>query len=136
MPKLVCSLAAGLMLVNSTATAHSWYPNECCSDNDCHPVPCAELVLTPEGDVKWKGVLYFSHRMVRLSLDERCHDCVEEGSSASVIPYLPLCVCVPHATSCAPKAYREPLARPPPRPRRGATIQTVFGRRDRGSHHR
>src|SRR5262249_4201649 len=68
MPKLVCSLAAGLMLVNSTATAHSWYPHECCSENDCHPVPCAELVLTPEGDVKWKGVLYFSRRMVRLSL--------------------------------------------------------------------
>jgi len=59
MRKLVCSLAAGLMLVNGTATAHSWYPHECCSENDCHPVPCAELVLTPEGDVKWKGVLYF-----------------------------------------------------------------------------
>jgi len=68
MPKLVCSLAAGLMLVNGTATAHSWYPHECCSENDCHPVPCGELVLTPEGDVKWKGVLYFSRRMVRLSL--------------------------------------------------------------------
>jgi hypothetical protein len=63
MPKLVCSVAAGLMLVNGTATAHSWYPHECCSENDCHPVPCAELVLTPEGDVKWKGVLYFSRRM-------------------------------------------------------------------------
>ena len=67
--------------------------------NDCHPVPCAELVLTPEGDVKWKGVLYFSRRMVRLSLDEQCHVYVEEGLSASVIPYLPLCVFVPHATS-------------------------------------
>ena len=99
MTKLVCLLAAGLMLVHGTATAHSWYPHECCSDNDCHPVPCTELVLTPEGDVKWKGVLYFSRRMVRLSLDEQCHVCVEEGLSASVIPYLPLCVFVPHATS-------------------------------------
>jgi hypothetical protein len=60
MPKLVCSLAAGLMLVNGTATAHSWYPHKWCGENDCHAVPCAELVLTPEGDVKWKGVLYFS----------------------------------------------------------------------------
>ena len=99
MPKLVCSRAAGLMLVNGTATAHSWYPHECCSENDCHPVPRAELVLTPEGDVKWKGVLYFSRRMVRLSLGEQCHVCVEEGLSASVIPYLPLGVFVPHATS-------------------------------------
>src|SRR6516162_3972823 len=99
MLKLICLLAAGLMLINGAATAHSWYPRECCSDNDCHPVPRAELVLTPKGDVKWKGVLYFSRRMVRLSLDEQCHVCVEEGLSASVIPYLPLGVFVPHATS-------------------------------------
>ena len=99
MPKLICLLAAGLMLINGAAIAHSWYPHECCSDNDCYPVPCAELVLTPEGDIKWKGVLYFSRRMVRLSLDEQCHVCVKEGLSASVIPYLPLCVFVPHATS-------------------------------------
>jgi hypothetical protein len=73
------------MLVNGAATAHSWYPHECCSENDCYPVPCAELVLTPEGDVRWKGVLYFRRRMVRLSLDEQCHVCVEEGLGASVL---------------------------------------------------
>jgi membrane protein len=43
----------------------------------------------------WPGIL----ATVRLSLDEQCHVCVEEGLSASVIPYLPLCVFVPHATS-------------------------------------
>jgi hypothetical protein len=98
MPKLVCSLAAGLMLVNGTATAHSWYPHKCYGENDCHPVPCAELVLTPEGDVKWKGVLYFSAGWFGYRY-EQYHVCVEEDLSASVTPYLPLCVFVPHATS-------------------------------------
>jgi hypothetical protein len=99
MPKLVCLLAAALMLVSGAATAHSWYPKECCHDKDCHPVQCAELKVTANGDVMWKGVLYFSAPMMRDSLDGQCHVCVEEGLNASVIPYLPICVFVPHATS-------------------------------------
>jgi hypothetical protein len=42
MAKLVCLLVVA-QLINSAAGAHSWYPKECCSDNDCRPVPCAEL---------------------------------------------------------------------------------------------
>jgi len=79
--------------------AHSWYPQECCHDKDCHPVPCAELKVAAKGDVMWKGVLYFSGPMLRDSLDGQCHVCVEEGLNASIIPYLPLCVFVPQATS-------------------------------------
>jgi hypothetical protein len=40
MPKLVCLLAAGLVLVNGAAVAHSWYPKKCCREHDCHPVKC------------------------------------------------------------------------------------------------
>jgi hypothetical protein len=43
MPKHVCLLAAALMLVSGAATAHSWYPEECRHDKDCHPVPCEEI---------------------------------------------------------------------------------------------
>src|SRR5262245_21010363 len=73
MPKLVCLLAAALMLVSGAATAHSWYPKECCHDNDCRPVSCAELKVMTNGDVAWKGVLYFSAPMRRESLDGQCH---------------------------------------------------------------
>ena len=55
-------------------------------------------MLTPEGDVKWKGVLYFSAGWFGYRY-EQYHVCVEEDLSASVTPYLPLCVFVPHATS-------------------------------------
>jgi hypothetical protein len=37
--------------------------------------------------------------MIRESKDGNCHVCVKEGLSASIIPYLPICVFVPHATS-------------------------------------
>jgi hypothetical protein len=67
--------------------AHSWYPQECCHDKDCHPIPCAELTVTSNGDAMWKGVLYFSPSMLRDSLDGQCHVCVEEGLNASIIPY-------------------------------------------------
>jgi hypothetical protein len=44
MPKHVCMLAAAVMLLfNGAATAHSWYPEECCHNKDCHPVPCEEI---------------------------------------------------------------------------------------------
>jgi hypothetical protein len=87
------------MLVSDAANAHSWYPRECCHDKDCHPIPCAELKVTANGDVMWKGVLYFSGQMLRDSLDGQCHVCVEEGHAARIVPYLPICVFVPHATS-------------------------------------
>ena len=98
MPKLVCLLAAALMLVSGAANAHSWYPKECCHDKDCRPIPCAELTVTANGDVMWKGVFYFSSPMLRDSLDGQCHVCVE-GLNANIPYYLPLCVFVPHATS-------------------------------------
>jgi hypothetical protein len=98
MPKLVCLLATALMLVTGAATAHSWYPQECCHDNDCRPVPCAELSYHDK-DVVWRKHIYFSGSMIRESRDGSCHVCVKEGLNAGIIPYLPLCVFVPHATS-------------------------------------
>jgi hypothetical protein len=55
MPKLVCLLAATLMLVSGAANAHSWYPKECCHDNDCHPIPCSDIAVK-NGQVIWNGV--------------------------------------------------------------------------------
>jgi hypothetical protein len=41
-------LTAALVLLSSAAYTHSWYPNDCCHDADCRPVPCDELVETKE----------------------------------------------------------------------------------------
>ena len=78
MPKLVCLLAAALMLVSGAATAHSWYPKECCHDNDCRPVPCAELSYRDK-DVVWRKHIYFNGPMIRESKDGDCHVCVQPG---------------------------------------------------------
>jgi hypothetical protein len=79
------------------AEAHSWYPRQCCNNDDCHPVPCSELTNTRYG-LSWKGVADFSEPMIMLSPDGACHVCGMWEHSAS-LPYLPLCVFVPKTTS-------------------------------------
>ena len=101
MPKSVCLLAAALMLVGGAATAHSWYPKECCHDRDCRPVPCSELKYQDD-HVIWKDKVYFDRKIVHLSPDQACHVCVREHQG--FMPYVPeyifpLCVFVPEATS-------------------------------------
>lgn len=48
---------------------HSWYPPDCCSENDCKPVPCSEIT----SDLKYKG-LVFPKKDV--SPDKQCHVCI------------------------------------------------------------
>lgn len=42
------ALAAGTAAL-TPATAHDWYPLECCSQKDCAPVPPASVKRTPQG---------------------------------------------------------------------------------------
>ena len=37
------AIVALLLAVAKCAEAHSWYPQECCHDVDCHPVGCETL---------------------------------------------------------------------------------------------
>lgn len=39
-----------LFSFTSSVLAHSWYPWECCSDNDCAPIK--EIVVLENGDLK------------------------------------------------------------------------------------
>jgi len=63
---LASSLGSGL--------AHSWYPPACCSDTDCKPVPCEELVENDNGGVTYKGT-NFPKSMIHPSQDMQCHVC-------------------------------------------------------------
>src|SRR5215475_3468902 len=76
------TIAAAMMLIGVTAAdGHSWYPHNCCHDNDCKPVPCNELIQTRDG-LTWRGVVYFANHMVKPSQVQACHVCVKEHDMA------------------------------------------------------
>ena len=96
MPKHVCMLAAAVMLLfNGAATAHSWYPEECCHDKDCHPVACEEIEKISDGwqwrDKATKQRHWFSHDRLHASHDDACHVCVSPLTTPSgICLYVPL----------------------------------------------
>jgi hypothetical protein len=51
--------------------AHSWYPNECCHDIDCHPIACSELQIDGKS-ASWRG----HGRQAMPSPDNSCHICI------------------------------------------------------------
>jgi hypothetical protein len=60
--------------------AHSWYPQECCSENDCRPVPCEELYEQDDGGIKYNDLTFgdriFSKEKIKPSQDRYCHVCI------------------------------------------------------------
>lgn len=64
--------------------AHSIYPYACCSDKDCKPVPCNELILQSDGTVKYLDMI-FTKDMIQAPLDSACHICY-------TITHIPHCV--------------------------------------------
>lgn len=61
-----------------TATSHSWYPPVCCSDHDCRPVACDDLVETNDGGYRYlsdEGNVSYRRDQVKLSQDRKCHVC-------------------------------------------------------------
>jgi hypothetical protein len=90
-------LALLLALLAPAAWAHSFYPTECCSGQDCQPVDCDALREEEHGAVSYspktaayppeKPATYiFTRDRVKPSQDDRCHVCVNGGR--------PLCVFV------------------------------------------
>jgi len=53
---------------------HSWYPMSCCSNQDCHPVDCNQIIDTSQGYI-YDGIT-FSYDRVYPSLDQFCHACI------------------------------------------------------------
>ena len=71
---------AKALAVSLVILAHSWYPNNCCGGQDCHPVPCDELLAQKDGGVRWQdpsGTTYtWDYRQVQPSQDNQCHVCI------------------------------------------------------------
>jgi hypothetical protein len=68
-----------LALLPSVALAHSFYPYECCHDQDCRPVRCEDIEETPTG-YRYDGV-EFSKSAERPSQDRYCHVCISKAGN-------------------------------------------------------
>ena len=83
---LLVLLLAGLAVILATlvihayAHAHSWYPQNCCGDQHCHPVPCEEVSRTALGNYLWKTV-EFDKKVMKLSEDDGCHVCINPNTT-------------------------------------------------------
>jgi hypothetical protein len=78
-------LVAAIVLWSAPVGAHSWYPKECCSGNDCAPVEKATW-LVPADDglpqlvvTSGIGTAIVPHNFpVRDSKDGRMHVCIQD----------------------------------------------------------
>ena len=88
------SLAVGCTLSPSRTHAHSWYPPQCCNDNDCRKVDRIDTL--PNGDL----VMHFGSHEVAVprsfekqpSRDGHAHVCVYRTISGR---WAPRCVFLP-----------------------------------------
>lgn len=60
------------------ATAHSWYPWECCSDYDCAPIPLAETPTERDGGFALQDGRHVVYREIKPSPDGRWHLCEQK----------------------------------------------------------
>lgn len=68
--------ALSLVLLITAALAHSWYEPDCCSSEDCYPVPAEDMIETEKG---WKHLptgTEYTGQMVRPSRDRHFHICI------------------------------------------------------------
>jgi hypothetical protein len=68
---------AVVVLWTIAAQAHSWYPWECCSDNDCAPVP-REQVNEVTGGWKLPDGRFIPYKQARMSPDGLFHLCEQK----------------------------------------------------------
>lgn len=92
----LCFLALMLALACRSASAHDWYPWECCAGQDCAPVAAAAVRETPRGYVvtirpgshpQWPVgrpgplVLTIPYAKAKPSPDGRFHICLRPDGS-------------------------------------------------------
>lgn len=67
----------GILLAYSISWGHSWYDSDCCSNTDCRPVACDELIEQNDGKIKY-GAWTIEKPNVRPSKDSKCHICIPQ----------------------------------------------------------
>ena len=62
------------LIIATAAFGHSWYPWECCSDNDCAPLP-RETVSEVQGGWKLPDGRFVAYKQAKMSPDGDFHLC-------------------------------------------------------------
>ncbi len=73
-------LLAAFLLLSSAASAHDWYPPECCSAKDCAVYPAEKVRETPGGYLLESGVTV-PYKQARPSPDRQYHICTNQSTS-------------------------------------------------------
>jgi hypothetical protein len=69
--------------------AHSWYPHECCSENDCKPVPCDEIMPQKDGSYLFRGMTFEKEKVkIPPAGITGCHACWLPGRTYCIYPDL------------------------------------------------
>lgn len=67
------------MILALILLAHSWYPQECCDQRHCRPVPCSEIKSIGDYWAWWS--FSWPKNEARTSPDGFCHVCVGDNVS-------------------------------------------------------
>ena len=81
--KYLITLAV-LFLSITIVEAHSWYPLVCCGGQDCHPIPCQELIENAKG-YTYHGIQFLKEQ-IQPSLNAQCHVCISNEVSPMTTP--------------------------------------------------
>jgi hypothetical protein len=77
-------LLKALIALSIYTLVHSWYPPACCSENDCKPVPCAEIGYK-DFQYSYMGK---ASPWTGESIDKNCHACITpEGTLRCLFIY-------------------------------------------------
>lgn len=79
-----------LILSLAPLKAHEWYPYDCCSDNDCHPIPC-ESIKEHGSNLVYNKFQFYS-KMIRPSKDGQCHVCISNEGGKDDYVSVPHCI--------------------------------------------
>ena len=85
------ALIGGAVLFGNLASAHDFYDEKCCHEQDCRPVNCNEIMsFGGNKGWSWRKVFFAADRL-HLSPDGKCHVCVGQPGlePAGICIYLP-----------------------------------------------
>lgn len=90
-------LSTGTAFAPSSSVAHSWYPHDCCHDQDCMPVDVIDKDHRGDWSVRVGQLrIWVPERFeIRASPDGRAHICYRKDNE---LGYLPLCLFLPPGT--------------------------------------
>ena len=85
------ALIGGAVLVGNLASAHDFYDEKCCHEQDCRPVKCHEVMsFGANKGWSWRKVFFPADRL-HLGPDGYCHVCIGQPGlePAGICIYLP-----------------------------------------------